>query len=120
MKKNKGTAVKAKRQKNGDENDPISDDDALNNDALNNDALNNDALDNDTADNDADNGDDEDAFLSFIRSCVMPEDLTKIKNKFEATIELRNNMILNIDQHQPLFDLYLLSPDLVNIVFTWN
>lgn len=109
-KQQKDASVKAKRQKNGEENDPSSDNDALNNDDPNTDAL----------DNDADNGDDEDTILSFIRSCVMPADLTKIKNKFEATIELRNNMILNIDQYQPLFDLYLVSPDLVNIAFTWT
>lgn len=54
--------------------------------------------------------------ICFFQKCTLPHDTTKVKRKFEETIELRQKMILNIDQYKPLWDLLLLSPDLVNCI----
>lgn len=52
--------------------------------------------------------------ILFLQKCTLPRDTTKIKRKFEETIELRQKMLMNCDQYKQLLDLILLSPDLEN------
>lgn len=58
--------------------------------------------------------------IEFVESCTLPHDTTKIKRMFEETISVRQTMIQNMDAYKPLFDLLLMSPDLVNHVYSQN
>lgn len=53
------------------------------------------------------------SLISFINSCRLPRDISKIEKKFEETIELRRKMVLKLDDYQQLFNLYLVFPNLV-------
>lgn len=55
--------------------------------------------------------------ISFFEKCKLPQHASKVKKKFEETIELRRKMMLSIDEYKPLLDLYLVLPDLVRFVF---
>lgn len=57
------------------------------------------------------------ALISFIESCKVPQDLNKIKQKFEETIKLRCKMSMALDDYEQLFNLYLVCPSLVLIDF---
>lgn len=59
--------------------------------------------------------------IQFFQNCTLPRDTTKIKRMFEETIGVRQTMMLNLDKFKPLFDLLLLSPDLViSVVLSEN
>lgn len=60
----------------------------------------------------------ETTLISFLQSCVLPEDLPRIKQKFEETVQLRRKMMIEIDKYEQLLDLYLASPELVKLINT--
>lgn len=55
--------------------------------------------------------------IAFLVKCKLPRDTSKVKKKFEETVELRKKMMLDIGTYKQLFDLYLVLPDLVRSYF---
>lgn len=51
--------------------------------------------------------------VKFFEQCKIPQDVPKIKKKFEETVELRKKMVSDLDQYKRLFELYLVHPELV-------
>lgn len=51
--------------------------------------------------------------MSFLVKCKLPKDTSKVKKKFEETVELRKKMMSDFDTYKQLFDLFLVLPDLV-------
>lgn len=55
--------------------------------------------------------------ILFFQTCTLPKDASKVKQKFEETIQLRKKMITSVDEYKQLFDLFLIMPDLVRYIF---
>lgn len=53
------------------------------------------------------------ALIKFLEKCQVPQDVPNIKKKFEETVELRKQMMLDLDEYKRLFELYLICPQLV-------
>lgn len=56
------------------------------------------------------------ALVAFFTKCELPSQMSKLKEKFEETVELRQKMISDLDKFHQLRELYLLFPDLVRLI----
>lgn len=54
-----------------------------------------------------------DELIKFFEQCKTPQDVPKIKKKFEETVDLRKKMVSDLDKYKRLFELYLVLPELV-------
>lgn len=55
--------------------------------------------------------------IAFLDRCKLPKDFSKLKKKFEKTVELRSQMILHLDEFKQLFNVYVTWPDLVRNLY---
>lgn len=58
---------------------------------------------------------DAETFISLIQTITLPQGEASLKKKFEETVQLRRTM--DLDKYKPLFDVYLMCPNLVRFVY---
>lgn len=76
--------------------------------------------DDNASDNDAQSVDaiDEVAFSLFFKTCIVERDLDELKKRLEQSIDMRQNLINNIDtEFHKVFPFYFVEPSLVSSIF---